>query len=120
MKEKQQIQQPKQTQQTKKITIIPETKGVNLYNTNNPIKIDFNELLKKINIMYDEKNDTINIKFNSNLLIESENSIFVSKGDSVFISGDVIGKKGKIYLNPILQRFKKAIKNIKDTFKSEI
>lgn len=117
MKEKQQMQQ---TQQMKKITTIPETKGVNLYNTNNPIKIDFNELLKKIDIMYDEKNDTINIKFNSNLLIESENSIFVSKGDSVFISGDVIGKKGKIYLNPILQGFKKAIKNIKDTFKSEI
>ena len=114
------MQEKQEKQQIKKIFTVPETKGINLYNTNSPIKIDFDELLKKIDIMYDEKNDTINIKFNSNLLIESENSIFVSKGDSVFISGDVIGKKGKIYLNPILQRFKKTIKNIKDTFKSKI
>lgn len=93
-----------------------ETKGINLYNSNNPVKIDLNELLNKIQILYDEKNNIINIKCDSNLLIESENNIFISKGDTVIITGDVINKKGKLYLNPILQKFKSTLKNIKNKF----
>lgn len=89
---------------------ILETKGIDLYNTNTPTKISLVDLLDKIEILYDEKNDIINIKCKSNLLIESENSIFISKNDTVFITGDAIGKKGKLFLNPILQKFRK-IKN---------
>ena len=60
---------------------------------------------------YDESNDIINIKCKSNLLIESTNSIFISKNDTVFITGDVLGNKGKLFLNPVLQKFRE-IKNL--------
>lgn len=85
---------------------IAETKGIDLYNINKPKNISVSELLDKLQILYDEKNDIINIKCNSNLLIESENSIFISKNDTVFITGEVLGQKGKLFLNPVLQKFK--------------
>lgn len=97
--------------EVREITKLLETKGIDLYNTNKPIKISLDDLLNKIDILYDEKNDIINIKCNSNLLIESENSIFISKNDTVFITGDVIGLKGKLFLNPVLQKFRQ-IKNL--------
>ena len=90
-----------------------ETKGIELFNINKPIKISLEQLLDKIQISYDEKNDIINIKCNSNLLIESENSIFISKNDTVIITGDVLGKKGRLFLNPVLQKFRQVKEFIK-------
>lgn len=58
-----------------------------------------------------EQNDIINIKCKYNLLIETQNSIFISKNDTVFITGDVLGSKGKLFLNPVLQKFRE-IKNL--------
>lgn len=108
---KEQINLTNQTNST--ATKLLETKGIDLYNVNKPVKISLEELLSKIEIMYDEKNDIINIKCNSNLLLESQNSIFISKNDTVFITGDVIGTKGKLFLNPVLQKFKQLKEFIK-------
>ena len=58
---------------------ILETKGIDLYNSNKPKEITVQDLLDKLSISYDEKHDIINIKCQSNLLIETENSIFISK-----------------------------------------
>lgn len=88
-----------------------ETKAIDLYNSNKPKEISVQELLDKLSISYDKKNDIINIKCKSNLLIETENSIFISKNDTVFITGDVLGNKGKLFLNPVLQKFRE-IKNL--------
>ena len=88
-----------------------ETKGIDLYNSNKPKEITVRDLLDKLSISYDEQNDIINIKCNSNLLIETENSIFISKNDTVFITGDVLGLKGRLFLNPVLQKFRQ-IKNL--------
>lgn len=88
-----------------------ETKGIDLYNSNKPKEITVQDLLDKLSISYDEQNDIINIKCQSNLLIETENSIFISKNDTVFITGDVLGLKGRLFLNPVLQKFRE-IKNL--------
>ena len=88
-----------------------ETQAIDLYNLNKPKEISVQELLDKLSISYDKKNDIINIKCNSNLLIETENSIFISKNDTVFITGDVLGLKGRLFLNPVLQKFRQ-IKNL--------
>lgn len=88
-----------------------ETQAIDLYNLNKPKEILVQELLDKLSISYDEQNDIINIKCKSNLLIETQNSIFISKNDTVFITGDVLGSKGKLFLNPVLQKFRE-IKNL--------
>ena len=98
------------------ITSIPklrESIGIDLYNINNPVKINISDILDKLDFYYDEYNDIINIKCKSNLLIESENTIFISKNDTVVISGNALGGKGKIFLNPVLQKFRQ----IKDFIK---
>lgn len=90
-----------------------ETKAIDLYNSNKPKEISVQELLDKLSISYDEKNDIINIKCKSNLLLETENSIFISKNDTVIITGDVLGNKGKLFLNPVLQKFREIKEFIK-------
>ena len=92
-------------------TTLEEPKGIEVYRTNTPSKISLEELLNKLEIMYDEKNDTINIKCNSNILIQAENTILVSKNDTVLLSGNALGiNKGKIFLNPLIYKFKKFFK----------
>ncbi len=98
---------------------IEETKGINLFNTNKPQKIDLDTIIKKFEILYDEKNDIINIKCKSNVLFEFQNSIFISKNDTVILTGDALGAKGKIYLNPVLQRFRAVYQKVKDVFSKE-
>lgn len=84
------------------------SKGVELaekHSTNlSPMTIE--DLLKKVQISYDKNNDIVVIDCDSNLLIKAENNIFISKNDTVILSGDEQGLKGKIHLNPILQKIK--------------
>lgn len=98
---------------TASIPKLRESIGIDLYNINNPVKINISDILEKLDFYYDEYNDIINIKCKSNLLIESENTIFISKNDTVVISGEALGGKGKIFLNPVLQKFRQ----IKDFIK---
>lgn len=76
----------------------------------NNIPISLDELKDKLEIMYNKENDVITIKCDSNLIIHTENSMFISKNDTVIISGEELGLKGKIYLNPVLQKIKKLFR----------
>lgn len=92
-----------------------EPTGIQLFKTNNPTNISLNEILDKFEIQYDKTNDIINIKCKSNILIEAENTLLISKNDTVILSGDALGiNDGKIFLNPTLQAIKTKIKKIKE------
>jgi hypothetical protein len=60
------------------------------------------ELLSKLDIVYDDASNTIILKCDSNLLIQSLNNIFISKEDTVILTGDKQGFDGKLYQNPEL------------------
>lgn len=79
------------------------SKGIDLIEktTNKPLKkLSLLELGKMLDIRYDEDTDTILVNCSKNLLIQSENQIFISKNDTVLVTGEVLGNKGKLYQNP--------------------
>ena len=74
-------------------------------NSYSPVKID--DILNYISVKYDNSTDTFLINIDSNLVIQGNNIALSSSKDIVLISGEMQNRSGKIYLNPILQKFKK-------------
>jgi len=58
------------------------------------------ELLDKVQITYDSVKDLIIVNTDSSLIIKCNNVVIASNTDIVMLSGDAVGAKGNIQLNP--------------------
>ncbi len=86
-----------------------EMEIVNNIEKNNLVKITPSELFDKLDIMYDKEKDLIMVQSTSDVIISTNNTVMVSKGETIIITGEVLGGKGKLHLNPIT--LLKKIKN---------